>query len=79
LVSASAGAQRGSVKGRAGARPDSSPEIHAMKRSAFFFTQSIAVIGTVVLTLALTGCGTLQKPMPDDAPSGIVPPGRGAL
>ena len=41
-----------------------------MKRSAFFFTQSIALIGAVVLTLGLAGCGTLHKPMSDDAPSG---------
>jgi hypothetical protein len=50
-----------------------------MKRSAFFFTQSIALIGAVVITLGLAGCGTLQHPtFNDDRQSGLVPPGRGA-
>ncbi len=49
-----------------------------MKRSAFFITQSIALVGAVVLTLALAGCGTLPQPLSDDAQSGLVPSGRGA-
>jgi hypothetical protein len=49
-----------------------------MKRSAFFITQSIALIGAVLLTLTLAGCGTLQHPPSDDALSGLVPSGRGA-
>jgi hypothetical protein len=49
-----------------------------MKRSAFFITQSIALISAVLLTLTLAGCGTLQRPMSDDAQSGLVPSGRGA-
>jgi hypothetical protein len=49
-----------------------------MKRSAFFVTQSIALVGAAVLTLALAGCGTLQQPMSDDAQAGLVPSSRGA-
>ena len=49
-----------------------------MKRSAFFFTQSIALIGAVMLTLGLGGCGTLQNTVSGDMPSGLVPSGRGA-
>jgi hypothetical protein len=49
-----------------------------MKRSAFLITQSIALVGAVVLTLALAGCGTLPPPMSGDAQSGLVPSGRGA-
>jgi hypothetical protein len=49
-----------------------------MKRFALFLTQSIALVGAVVLTLILAGCGTLQHPMSDDAQAGLVPSGRGA-
>lgn len=50
-----------------------------MKRSAFFITQSIALVGAVVLTLTLAGCGSLPQPLSEDAQSAIVPAGRGAL
>ena len=49
-----------------------------MKRCAFFLTQSIALIGVVVLTLGMAGCGTLQNTMAGDTPSGLVPSGHGA-
>jgi hypothetical protein len=50
-----------------------------MKRSAFFITQSIALIGAVLLTLTLAGCGTLQHPLSNDAQAGVIPSDRGAL
>jgi starvation-inducible outer membrane lipoprotein len=49
-----------------------------MKRSASFIAQSIALVGAVVLTLTLAGCGTLPQPLSDDTQSGLVPAGRGA-
>jgi starvation-inducible outer membrane lipoprotein len=49
-----------------------------MKRSAFFVTQSIALVGAVMLTLALAGCGTLPQPISADASAGLIPSGRGA-
>jgi starvation-inducible outer membrane lipoprotein len=50
-----------------------------MNRFAFFITQSISLVGAVVLTLTLAGCGTLPQPLSADAQSGLVPAGRGAL
>jgi hypothetical protein len=49
-----------------------------MHRSALFVTQTFALIGAVLLTLALAGCGTMTPPMSDDAQAGLVPSGRGA-
>jgi hypothetical protein len=49
-----------------------------MKRFAFFITQSIALVGAMVLMLAMSGCGTLVHPLSADASSGLIPSGRGA-
>jgi hypothetical protein len=49
-----------------------------MKRSAFFITQSVALVGAVLLTLNLAGCGTMTHPMSADASAGLIPSSRGA-
>jgi hypothetical protein len=78
-VSASAGVLRGSVKEPASAGVPSTQEIHDMKRFAFFTTRSIALVGAVLLTLAMSGCGTMTHPMSADATAGLIPSSRGAL
>jgi hypothetical protein len=49
-----------------------------MKRSVLFAHRLFAVLGAVLLTLAITGCGTMVHPMSDDAQAGLIPSGRGA-
>ena len=49
-----------------------------MNRSDFFTTRTLALIGAVLLTLAMSGCGTMLHPMSADAQANIVPSGRGA-
>jgi hypothetical protein len=53
-------------------------EIHDMNRFAFFLTQSIALVGAVLLTLAMSGCGTMTHPLSADASAGLIPSDRGA-
>jgi hypothetical protein len=66
------------VKEPASAGVPSTQEIHDMKRFAFFITQSIALASAVLLTLAMSGCGTVVHPMSADASAGLIPSGRGA-
>jgi hypothetical protein len=77
-MSASAGAWRGPLKAPASAGWPSTQEIHDMNRFAFFLTQSIALVGAVLLTLAMSGCGTMTQPMSADASAGLIPSSRGA-
>lgn len=53
-----------------------------MNRFAFFLTQSIALVGALLLTLAISGCGTMTHPMTHpmsaDASAGLIPSNRGA-
>jgi hypothetical protein len=39
----------------------------------------LAVFGAVLITIAISGCGTMTHPMSDDAQAALIPPGRGAL
>jgi hypothetical protein len=64
---------------RATARFNSPQEIHHMKRSVALTTRLFAVLGAILLTLAMSGCGTMTHPMSDDASAGLIPSGRGAL
>jgi hypothetical protein len=50
-----------------------------MFRSVFFNTRTLAVLGAALITLAMSGCGTMTHPMSDDAQVGLIPSGRGAL
>ncbi len=50
-----------------------------MNRSDFFTTRTLALIGAVLLTLAMSGCGTMKHPMSNDAQAGLIPSDRGAL
>jgi hypothetical protein len=36
------------------------------------------LIGAALLTLAMSGCGTMMHPMPDDAQAALIPSGWGA-
>jgi hypothetical protein len=65
----------GARKGRASVRHRRSIP---MKRSAFLVTQSIALVGAVLLTFNLAGCSTVAHPMSVDASAGLIPSGRGA-
>jgi len=49
-----------------------------MNRSVLFTTRTLALIGAVLLTLAMSGCGTMVHPMSADASAGLIPSGRGA-
>lgn len=50
-----------------------------MKRPTLTTLNTFAIaVGSLVLMLAMSGCGTMVHPMSDGAVAGIVPSGRGA-
>ena len=49
-----------------------------MNRSVLFASRTLAALGAVLLSLAMSGCGTMLHPMSADASAGLIPSGRGA-
>lgn len=49
-----------------------------MNRFVLLATRTLAVLGAVLLALAMSGCGTMQHPMTADAAAGLIPSSRGA-
>jgi hypothetical protein len=49
-----------------------------MNRSVFFTSRTLARLGAVLITLAMSGCGTMTHPMSADASAGLIPSDRGA-